>query len=91
MKHLLLTFPLVFLLPACGPEDATTVAGTDSMGTVDPSDSDTGTTAGPDTETTEPEPEPEPEPAIARGITITQVTADQGVEVPIGLDGGAVG
>ncbi len=96
MKHLLLTLPFVFLLPACGPGDETTVAGTDdtSGGTIDSeSTTDVNTTEGPgtDTEPTTGEPEPEPEPEMAHGIHITKVTADQGVEVPIGLNGGGVG
>lgn len=93
MKNILLTLPLVFLLPACGPGDETTVAGTDSDTgdpTGDPTGGETTTTEGPTAGPTG-EPEPEPEPAMARGVQVTKVTADQGVEVPIGLDGGAVG
>jgi hypothetical protein len=80
-----LAFPLCLALTACGDDDAASSGSSDTEQATD--GATTGTTGGTDSGTTGVPVEPYP----ARGLTVTRVELNQGVAIPIGLDGGEVG
>ena len=87
----------LLLLAACGEDGTGGTESATSSETADPDESEstndassTGVaTSGSDSETAGME-DP-PEPLLARGVTMPRFVADQGVAVPIGLDGVGVG
>ncbi len=94
--HLLASVAALLAVLGCAPEPAETSTGTGggteggSSGdaTAAASTTDGGSTTGEATGTTDANPDL---PPPATGIQITDVTADQGVRVPVALDGALVG